>query len=283
MQVNSMMNNQLNKQLPNGWEIDGLIGQGSYGTVYRAKRVIGQNTEWAAVKHIAMPPNQGTLDSIYTELGTNNPDTINRYLTASLQDMLHEYFQMKSLLGHTNIVTCLDIQQIPKSDSPGFDVYIWMELLESLSSKIIYNKMDRTETIRMGMDICQALSLLKSKGLVHRDIKPQNIFINDQGNYKLGDFGTARGIKGTSTMMSMKGTFSYMSPEIMQGRPAGFTSDIYSLGLVMYRLMNKTGTRSCRREISAVRAALRNLTLCVSAEKHCPCPSKRMNSLAALS
>ena len=122
---------------------------------------------------------------------------------------------------------------------PGYDVYIWMELLESLSNRIIDGKMDREETIRLGMDICRALILLRSKGIVHRNIKPQNILVNENGDYKLGDFGTARSINGTSTMMSMKGTFSYMSPEIMQGRSAGFSSDIYSLGLVMYRLMNR--------------------------------------------
>ncbi len=234
-----MENNQQGIKLPNGWEVDGIIGQGSFGTVYRAKRIIGLNTEWAAVKHISMPANQGSLNAICAELGTRDLKTVNEYLSASLQDMLGEYFQMKRLQGHTHIVACNDIQQISKTDGPGFDVYIWMELLESLSDRVIDGKMDRTETIRMGMDICLALSLLKSKGIVHRDIKPQNIFVNDSGDYKLGDFGAARGIKGTSTMMSMKGTFSYMSPEIMQGRPAGFTSDIYSLGLVMYRLMNK--------------------------------------------
>ena len=226
-------------QLLNGWESVVVIGRGSSGTVYRAKRVIGRNTEWAAVKHISMPANQDDLNMIRSELGTANEDTINAYLYESLQDMLGEYFQMKSLQGNTNIVACQDIQQIPKADGIGYDVYIWMELLESLSKRIIDSKMDRNETIRMGMDICQALSLLRSNGIVHRDIKPQNIFVNARGDYKLGDFGSARGIKGTSTIMTMKGTFSYMAPEIMQGRPANFTSDIYSLGLVMYRLMNR--------------------------------------------
>lgn len=225
--------------LPNNWEAVGVIGRGSSGTVYRAKRVIGRNTEWAAVKHISMPANQDDLDMIRSELGTANEDTINSYLYESLQDMLGEYFQMKSLQGNTNIVACHDIQQIPKADGVGYDVFIWMELLNSLSNLIINGKMDRNETIRMGMDICHALSLLRSKGIVHRDIKPQNIFVNENGDYKLGDFGSARGIKGTSTILSMRGTYSYMAPEIMQGRPANYTSDIYSLGLVMYRLMNR--------------------------------------------
>ncbi len=226
-------------QLPNGWESVSEIGKGSFGVVYKAKRVIGRNTEWAAVKHISMPADPDDLNQIRAELGTANEATINAYLYESLQDMLGEYFQMKSLQGNTNIVACHDIQQIPKADGIGYDVFIWMELLDSLSKRTIDEKMNREEVVRMGLDICQALSLLRSKGIVHRDIKPQNIFVNERGDYKLGDFGSARGIKGTSTILTMKGTFSYMAPEIMQGRPANFTSDIYSLGLVMYRLLNR--------------------------------------------
>ena len=226
-------------QLPNGWESVGVIGKGSFGVVYKAKRVIGRNIEWAAVKHISMPADPDDLNQICAELGTANEATINAYLYESLQDMLGEYFQMKSLQGNTNIVACHDIQQIPKANGIGYDVFIWMELLDSLSKRTIDGKMNREEVVRMGLDICQALSLLCSKGIVHRDIKPQNIFVNERGDYKLGDFGSARGIKGTSTILTMKGTFSYMAPEIMQGRPANFTSDIYSLGLVMYRLLNR--------------------------------------------
>ena len=233
------MQEKRNIKLPNSWESIEVIGRGSSGTVYRAKRTIGRNTEWAAVKHISIPSSSDELDLIRTELGVADDNTINTYLHESLQDMLEEYFMLKSLQGNTNIVACHDIQQIQKSDGIGYDVYIWMELLDSLSTRLVQGKMDRAETIHMGMDICKALSLLKSKGIIHRDIKPQNIFVNDFGDYKLGDFGSARGIKGTSTIMTIKGTFSYMAPEIIQGKPANHTSDIYSLGLVMYRLLNQ--------------------------------------------
>ena len=225
--------------LPNGWESVSVIGEGSFGVVYRTKRTIGQHTEWAAVKHISVPRNQVELRMICSELGTRDERTVNEYLNNSLQDMLGEYFQMKALLGHPNIVACQDIQQIPKQDGPGYDVYIWMELLESLSNRIIDGKMDRNETIRLGMDICNALSLLKANGIVHRDISPQNIFVNRRGDFKLGDFGSAREMEGTSDILTMKGKFSYTAPEVMKGEPASFNSDLYSLGLVMYRLMNR--------------------------------------------
>lgn len=226
-------------QLPNGWICDGVLGQGSFGTVYRAKRVIGSNTEWAAVKHISVPQNEKALNALCEELGTRDPQTINDYLERDVQDILKEYYLMKELQGNTNIVACNDIQKIEKEGSPGYDIYIWMELLESLSSKIIKGEMHQKETIKMGMDICQALILLKSKDIIHRDIKPQNIFVNKNGDFKLGDFGSALGIEGTSALVSMEGTYSYLAPEIIQSKKTDLTSDIYSLGLVMYRLMNK--------------------------------------------
>ncbi len=234
-----MYNDHSDIKLPNGWECVNIIGQGSFGIVYRAKRTTGQYTEWAAVKHISMPSNLGELDAICAELGTRDSSSVRAYISANIQGLLDEYYVMKTMQKCTNIVDCYDIQQIPKADGLGYDVYIWMELLESLSNRIIEKKVDCSETIRMGMDICQALCILRSKRIIHRDIKPQNIFVDKQGNYKLGDFGTARGIQGTSTIMSMKGTYFYLAPEIIQGRSAGYTSDIYSLGLVMHRLMNR--------------------------------------------
>ncbi len=234
-----MSQDSVNVLLPDGWEAEGVLGQGAFGTVYRARRVNGADVEWAAIRHISVPSGRGELDAICTELGTRDPETVNRYLSESLRERLAGYGVMKSLQGQPNIVTCAEIRQYAKKDGPGFDAYIRTELLESLSSRMIDGKTDRDETIRMGMDICRALGVLRSKGLVHRDIRPQTILVNDSGNCLLGGFGTAAGIQDQSAGMSRKNVTPYTSPEIAQGRSAGQTSDIYSLGLVMYRLMNR--------------------------------------------
>ena len=222
-----------------GWKIIGKIGEGSFGVVYEAEREVTGYTEKAAIKYISVPKNESELNAIYAELGTKDRTEVNSYLNGVQKTIVAEYYQMKEFQGNTNIVSCNDIEVVEKKDMPGYDVYIWMELLESLSNRIIDGKTGREETIKIGIDICNALVLLAKKGIVHRDIKPQNIFVNNDGDYKLGDFGTARSIKGTSSIMSMKGTFSYMSPEVMLRRPVNFKADIYSLGMVMYRLMNK--------------------------------------------
>ena len=75
--------------------------------------------------------------------------------------------------------------------------------------------------------------------MIHRDIKPENIFVNADGQFKLGDFGVARTAEKTMGGMSKKCTENYMAPEVYHGRPYGASVDVYSLGLVLYRFMNK--------------------------------------------
>ena len=82
------------------------------------------------------------------------------------------------------------------------------------------------------------MAFCQKKGLIHRDIKPESIFINETGQFKLGDFGVSKTVEKTTGGLSKKGTESYMAPEVYLGKPYGASVDIYSLGLVLYRLMN---------------------------------------------
>ena len=114
-----------------------------------------------------------------------------------------------------------------------------MELLHPLLPYVYEHPMARRDIIRLGIDICKALELCQRYNIIHRDIKPENIFISDNRDYKLGDFGIARTIERTSSGLSKKGTYSYMAPEVYAGKEYGFSVDTYSLGLVLYRMLNK--------------------------------------------
>ena len=114
-----------------------------------------------------------------------------------------------------------------------------MELLHPLLPYVYQHPMARRDIIKLGIDICKALELCQRYNIIHRDIKPENIFISDNGDYKLGDFGIARTIERTTSGLSKKGTYSYMAPEVYAGREYGFSVDTYSLGLVLYRMLNK--------------------------------------------
>lgn len=86
------------------------------------------------------------------------------------------------------------------------------------------------------------MELCAFKKVIHRDIKPDNIFVSEYGDFKLGDFGVARHIERMNAEMSKKGTPTYMAPEIYNGEQYGPSVDLYSLGIVMYRYLNKNRT-----------------------------------------
>ena len=82
------------------------------------------------------------------------------------------------------------------------------------------------------MEYCQC------QNIIHRDIKPENIFVSRFGEFKLGDFGIARELERTMSGLSKKGTYSYMAPEMYKGEAYDSRVDIYSLGIVLYKLRN---------------------------------------------
>lgn len=114
-----------------------------------------------------------------------------------------------------------------------------MPLLTPLSDILMEREEDMSAEEVMGIarDLCEALVECRNSGVIHRDIKPANVFSDENGKYYLGDLGVARNIEHTM-LATRKGTPAYMSPEIASGRPCSYSSDIYSLGVMLYQLLN---------------------------------------------
>lgn len=218
-----------------GWETVRKIGTGSYGTVYEIERDILGKKEKSALKVISVPPSESDIEELYNS--GFDEESINRRIKASLEDIVKEYQLMMEVKGHSNIVYCDDIRYEPKNTGMGWDVYIKMELLTSLLQSPESIRTER-DVIKLGIDICNALCLCKKHNIIHRNIKPQNIFVSKDGVFKLGDFGIAKMIEQT-TGGTKTGPASYMAPEIYNYEPYGHSVDVYSLGLVMYWLLNK--------------------------------------------
>ena len=161
------------------------------------------------------------------------------YFHGIVEELMHEFSIMFKLKGTANVVSCEDLRVLEHPDGIGWDILIRMELLHPLLPYVYQHPMARRDIIRLGIDICKALELCQRYNIIHRDIKPENIFISDNRDYKLGDFGIARTIERTTSGLSKKGTYSYMAPEVYAGREYGFSVDTYSLGLVLYRMLNK--------------------------------------------
>ena len=220
-----------------GWNVTRLLGEGGYGKVFEIERSEFGQTYRAALKVITVPQSSAEVRSVISEgMSVSQAEA---YFHGIVEELMHEFSIMFKLKGTANVVSCEDLRVLEHPDGIGWDILIRMELLHPLLPYVYQHPMARRDIIRLGIDICKALELCQRYNIIHRDIKPENIFISDNGDYKLGDFGIARTIERTTSGLSKKGTYSYMAPEVYAGREYGFSVDTYSLGLVLYRMLNK--------------------------------------------
>ncbi|MCL1852994.1 MAG: protein kinase [Peptococcaceae bacterium] len=225
-------------QSPTGkWQVDSLIGVGSFGKVYKIRRQEFGKTFDSAIKIISIPYDDTEIRQMRSE-GLNEA-SIQEALQSLVTDIINEIEIMRGFRGTSNIVNYEDHKVVEKPGGIGWDIMIRMELLQSLSGQTTGIPLPTEEVVKLGIHMCKALELCAKKNIIHRDIKPDNIFISKHGDYKLGDFGIARQIERTMSGLTKKGTYSYMAPEVYKGDKYGPGVDIYSLGVVMYTLLNK--------------------------------------------
>lgn len=218
------------------WQIEKQLGRGSYGVVYQAVRRDNNVESHAAIKIISIPSDYSEVDSLHSE--GLDIDGTRTYFKGIVDDFASEIQLMESLKGIQNIVSVEDYKVVEKTDAIGWDIYIRMELLTPFNTYICDKTLSEEEIIKLGTDICTALEICNQRNIIHRDIKPENIFVNDFGYFKLGDFGIARKLKNMTGGLSQKGTFNYMAPEVTNSNEYDARVDIYSLGIVLYRLLN---------------------------------------------
>lgn len=218
------------------WQIEKQLGRGSYGVVYQAIRRDNNVESHAAIKIISIPSDYSEVDSLRSE--GLDMDGTRTYFKGIVDDFVSEIQLMESLKGIQNIVSVEDYKVVEKTDTIGWDIYIRMELLAPFNTYICDKTLTEEEIIKLGADICTALEICGQRNIIHRDIKPENIFVNDFGYFKLGDFGIARKLKNMTGGLSQKGTFNYMAPEVANSNEYDARVDTYSLGIVLYRLLN---------------------------------------------
>jgi len=195
--------------LADRYQISSRIGDGGLATVYRATDLRLERT--VAVK-ILKP--QWAAD----------PEVLERFRREA---------RTAAKLTHPNIVQVFD------TGVEGDVHFLVMEYLPEPDLKQIiaeYAPLPPRKVLQVAISCCQALAEIHRRGLVHGDVKPQNILFTSQGEPKLSDFGiaTAVGLTGQGPTGMVMGTAHYISPEQAQGRPIGPQSDLYSLGCVIY-------------------------------------------------
>lgn len=195
------------------YEIVGKLGEGGMASVYRARQ--------ASIKRdVAIKVIESKLAS--------NPDFVKRFEREA---------QMVASFRNSQILKVFDYGQ------EGDLIYLVMELLPggNLADLIRAQKLPLERIARLLDQIASALDYAHSKGIVHRDLKPQNVMLDDNGNAILTDFGIARLLEATTTMLTQEGsvigTPAYMAPEQWQGLPADARADIYALGVMLFEML----------------------------------------------
>ncbi|WP_404409085.1 Stk1 family PASTA domain-containing Ser/Thr kinase [Jeotgalibacillus malaysiensis] len=163
--------------------------------------------------------------------------------------------QSATSLTHPNIVSMYDV------GDEGDYYFLVMEFVEGMTLKQYiqeHSPLDLGDAINIMLQLTSAIAHAHHNGIIHRDIKPQNILIDQEGNIKITDFGIAMALSATAITQtnSVMGTVHYLSPEQARGGTASKKSDIYSLGIVMYELI--TGTLPYEGE-SPISIALKHL------------------------
>ena len=186
------------------------FGEGGKGIVFKAR-----DTALDRVVAIKMLKNPVTSGEAYT-----------RFMTEA---------QSVAKLNHPNIVS---IHDIGKEDEKPFFVLEFVEGhdLRDLIETSLEGKCDIPTVLRVGIDVCNALQYAHSQGILHRDVKPENIMITAEGAAKLMDFGLAKMLSQPRQTQEgvIVGTVAYVAPEIALGKGADARSDLYSLGAVLY-------------------------------------------------
>ena len=184
------------------WQIRKFVGQGSGGrsAVFSLAHCDMPSME-SALKVVSLVEQRGSMD----RLSEYRREEYKKMRDDSSRRSENEVMLMYELQGHTNIVGYQDHSFVDWADDDGFgrDMLIRMPLLNELRGELDRGRIfTESEIIKIGRNICSALSLCHSKDILHRDIKPENIFFDRDENFKLGDFGISKIVDSYSTMVS---------------------------------------------------------------------------------
>ena len=214
------MDNLIGKKLDGLYEVRELIGSGGMANVYKAV-MLGHNGPVPAGTVVAV--------KVLRQEYMHDPDLVRRFKNES---------KAISLLNHPNIVKVYDV-------SVNDDLqYIVMEYVDGMTLREYLNqrggRLTNRETVHFISQILKALEHAHANGVVHRDIKPQNIMLLDNGQLRMMDFGIARISRAENQLLSGKamGSVHYISPEQAKGDETDCTSDIYSVGVMMYEMLS---------------------------------------------
>jgi serine/threonine-protein kinase len=201
------------------YRIDAEIGRGGMSTVYRAFDTVLERTVAIKIMHRDIAHDSDQLERFRREA------------------------RAVAQLNHPHVVTVIDAGEEPSPDGDGASSpYIVLEYVDGQTLKSIIREsgpLEIPQALAYSIEIARALGAAHESHIVHRDVKPHNILISEEGGAKITDFGIARSLteEGLTMAGRVLGTTDYVSPEQALGQPVTGQSDLYSLGVVLYEML----------------------------------------------
>jgi eukaryotic-like serine/threonine-protein kinase len=206
------VSSQVGTLLNGRYRLDAQIGAGGMSTVYRAFDTVLER--------------QVAIKLMHREIASDS-DQLERFRREA---------RAVAQLNHPHIVTVIDAGE---DASTPYIVFEYVEG-ETLKDRIRrYGRLPVNEAVAYAIEIARALGAAHERGIVHRDVKPQNVLIDEEGSAKVTDFGIARTLdqEGLTADGRVLGTTDYVSPEQALGHPVTGQSDLYSLGIVLFEML----------------------------------------------
>lgn len=228
---------KLNTALVTNMEIIDRISSRSGISVYAVRSM--KSEQLYVLKHISVPETQNQVDALILTGAAADKEAAQAYYEQVVTDYREELEKLEELSASPNISSFRSYEIKPKEDAVGFDLFLLAEYKTTLESYLSGNALSHRGAVDMAIDLCNALIDLRAAGLIHRDVKPANIYMNSQGHFMIGDLGLAqiKDLKYCSMPELM--ISAYSAPELFElMSTVNETVDLYSIGLILYRIYN---------------------------------------------
>lgn len=213
------------------------LGRGPNGVVYLVtRRMDGKKL---ALKHIPVPASDAQTKALIFAGAVSSEAEAHRYYSTLVKDLKAELLQLNNLKNASGLLKVRGYQVDQKIIGIGYDVYILADYCQPLPAYLNDNPITKLQALNLAIDLCSALEQLRSGDLIHKDVKPSNVYLGDNHHFLLGDLGLVKKSELEYSSMPDQLLSPYTAPEVTPSdAQLSDTMDIYSVGMILYEIYN---------------------------------------------
>ena len=217
--------------------VDREIGRGPNGVAYLVTRRL--DGKKMVLKHISIPASDAETKALIYAGAVSGEADAQRYYASLVKDIKSELLLLNGIKNASNILKFRGYQVDQKFIGSGYDVYLLADFCRSLQAYIAAHPLTKLQAVNLAIDLCSGLEQLRAAGLVHKDIRPTNIYLGDNRHFLLGDLGVVKMTDLEYSSMPDQLLTDYSAPEVVPSDASlSATMDIYSVGMILYEIYN---------------------------------------------